>query len=1340
MEVGTLGREEGSSIESVSTATPRASTIRSLTFFLVIRLPRLTGSRERGCIVGNLFLLFLSVFLFLESAPASASGTVPTIQLWCDRISGDCTLTSDYAALVSEVNSYNTRNNGTQFACSCDGHGWCSWGDAQHACGTEYRGMQGGGVGCPANSTMSSGSCTCNNGYVASGTECVLPAPPPPPPTCSAPSVLNLSGTACECLSPNFMNGTVCTAPPPCPFPGVLNAASCLCLAPKRTINGVCTLPFSPPPKTNSLCDCEKTPSTKKPIAINTGNKWLIETDVVIPVPGISFQRYYNSSSPTDNANLGVGWGHTYARAVGFSGNTATVFRPEGRSYSFDGSQGYWLTDADIADRLYEQRNRVGERVGWQYYTASDEVETYNLSGQLISIVDRAGVTQSLTYSDNYTLPSVAQTAGLLIRVADSFGRYLSFTYNSSNRIQTMTDSSGSMFTFAYSTEGDNNLISVTYPDGKARQYMYNESVNMGGGNFPNALTGIIDENGSRYMTYKYNSVGKAVEELSPTAGSNVNHTVLSYTTDASGNPASTVVTDALGASRTYNFTTILGVPSSTGQTQPAGSGYSASATNLTYDANGNVASHTDFNGNTTCYAYDLSRNLETVRLEGVAPGTACPSNLATYVPSTTNGSTERKATTTWSPSFRLPASVAEPMRITTYSYDSKGNLLTKTVQPTNDATGGAGTSAAASGTARTTTYTYNSVGQVLTVNGPRTDVSDITTYAYDTHGNLVSIANALGRVTAIGGYDANGRPGTITDPNGLVTSLSYDVRGRLISGSVGGEATTYTYDGVGNLTGVTFPGGAAYNYTYDAAHRLTQISDAQGNRLVYTLDDAGNRTKEELFDTVGVLVQTRSRAFDALSRLQRDIGAANQTTTYTYDANGDLTSVTDPLNRQTSNVYDALNRVTQVTNPDVGVVHYGYDGLDQLAQVIDPRTLTTSYTRDGLGNLMQTASPDTGTTTATYDAAGNLKTRTNTKGLVASYTYDALNRVTGVTYVGSPSAPFNTLTVTYQYDQGTNGIGHLTGVTDTTIGYATGITTSTGTTSYSYDQHGRLINETLQSHGAVYTTAYAYDAQGRLSAMTYPSGRTVNYTLDSVGRVNGISTSFNGNDPEVLLSNITYRPFGGLQSLQRGTGGQAYARQYDQDGRIASYTLNGTPMAIGYDAASQVSFIADPQNVASASNYSYDPMGRLSGFTQGASSQSYGYDLDGNRTTQTVGATVTGFTYDATSNWLTAIQTGGLSQSVSLWGPGLTISDSTRQYTYDVRGRLVQASTPQGFLNYEVNALGLRVRKQVPYASTDTMYHYDAAGHLIGEGPTGSTQFTREYIYLGDIPVAVMQ
>ena len=127
--------------------------------------------------------------------------------------------------------------------------------------------------------------------------------------------------------------------------------------------------------------------------------------------------------------------------------------------------------------------------------------------------------------------------------------------------------------------------------------------------------------------------------------------------------------------------------------------------------------------------------------------------------------------------------------------------------------------------------------------------------------------------------------------------------------------------------------------------------------------------------------------------------------------------------------------------------------------------------------------------------------------------------------------------------------------------------------------------------------------------------------------------------------------------------------------------------------------------------------------------------------TSQAIGSTSSSYGYAAGSNRLGSIQVGaGVPQSVTQDATGSTTGDPARQYSYDVRGRLVQTTTAQGVVNYAVNALGLRVRKQVPYANTDTLYHYDLQGHLIGENQNGNTRFTREYIYLGDQPIVVLQ
>jgi len=208
---------------------------------------------------------------------------------------------------------------------------------------------------------------------------------------------------------------------------------------------------------------------------------------------------------------------------------------------------------------------------------------------------------------------------------------------------------------------------------------------------------------------------------------------------------------------------------------------------------------------------------------------------------------------------------VTEPTRTTLYDRDALGQVLTKTIRDN------------ATLATRTWTYTYGTVGsakgQVTQIDGPRTDVADITTFEYDVNGGLNKITDALGHITTLVN-DVNGRPLTITDPNGLITQITYDARGQVLTVTEGQEATIYTRDKVGQVIQVTLPSGAYLKYGYDDAHRLTSVTDALVNKIIYTLDGMGNIRKTDVKDSTGVLVQTQTKVYDTVNRVKTLIGA----------------------------------------------------------------------------------------------------------------------------------------------------------------------------------------------------------------------------------------------------------------------------------------------------------------------------------------------------------------------------------------------------------------------------------------------------------------------------------
>ena len=189
-----------------------------------------------------------------------------------------------------------------------------------------------------------------------------------------------------------------------------------------------------------------------------------------------------------------------------------------------------------------------------------------------------------------------------------------------------------------------------------------------------------------------------------------------------------------------------------------------------------------------------------------------------------------------------------------------------------------------------------------------------------------------------------------------------------------------------------------------------------------------------------------------------------------------------------TQRSFDPLNRLVKITDPAKGVTTTVYDAFNRPTSVTDPNGGVTTYVYDGFGDLIQRVSPDSGATVYRYDPDGNLTQSVDGAGAVANHTYDALDRVLTTTYPADPAE-----NVAYTYDQPAAGFGDRPADRPSPMRPAPSAAPTTSAATCS---------PRLASNGsATLTTAYTYDAASRVSSITYPSGWTVAYTRDIMGR-----------------------------------------------------------------------------------------------------------------------------------------------------------------------------------------------------------------------------------------------
>ncbi|MCT9112241.1 DNRLRE domain-containing protein [Streptomyces mirabilis] len=543
-----------------------------------------------------------------------------------------------------------------------------------------------------------------------------------------------------------------------------------------------------------------------------------------------------------------------------------------------------------------------------------------------------------------------------------------------------------------------------------------------------------------------------------------------------------------------------------------------------------------------------------------------------------------------------------------------------------------------------------------VTVTDPKQKTSSTS---YDAlHGQrLVSRTDATGAVTSYA-YDTAGNLHTVTDPNGHATVTGHDARGNVVSSTTCRDAdscwtnfSSYYLNASDPLDPrndkpLTYRDQRSTDYK-DDRYRTSLTYNTLGLPLTTVRPDT---TTASTTYTTGTEAAVGSGAVPAgLVLTQTTPGGAK--TSYRYYANGDLAEVTSPSGLVTTYTYDGLGRKTsekQVSDTfPAGVsTSYGYDAASHVvtetgAGVKNEVTGTThtaviSRAYDEDGNLLSESTKDTtGADTERgtayhYDAHGLNDSVTDAEQNTTLLEHDELGRVDGMTDAAGTH-------FTYTY---TARGEHASTVLHDWTGDPSGTTRDLTVVSNAYDPAGRLAS-TTDAMGA--TTSYTY----------YDDGLAATTTAQQV-------TQTDGSRHGIVLEADTYDPAGNL--TKQVTGGGATTRTFAVD------TLGRT-----------LTSVLDPTGLNRATTYAYDGDDRVKEQTQTIAGSkklttSSEYDAAGNVTKQTVtdgtSAHISTGTYDDRGLPLTTVTPRG---NVS----GADPAAYTTTYRYDALGRLVQQTAP---------------------------------------------------------------
>ncbi len=952
--------------------------------------------------------------------------------------------------------------------------------------------------------------------------------------------------------------------------------------------------------------------------------------------------------------------------------------------------------DGDVTQYHYDPLGDVDETIGGQTLSVSTLLTTpptmatltgLSTSGAAITDLTFNFKGQALTSRNNVVTTPVTNTydtLGNLIETVDANGDKTFFYYDSFNRKIAQVSGVGTLTTWAY--DQDNNVTSET---------TYGDAV---------ALPG---------------SPGGTPP--SPTVANDYRRT--SYTYDADDRVTVTTVSAGGGTAQYGNDTIEIGSWNGSVYATSTPSGLTSQTF---YDAFGNVWKSVDANGNATFAFYNaVGQKIASVDGAGYLTGYNLNAfwDFATQTAYATALSSGTIAGFTAATDNVAPTQTSNGNdRITSFTYDGDGDVLTQSRSNVAYATISANSVTPHTGGTSTVTYTYNFLGEQAS---QQQATGDTTTYAYTAAGRLSKVTspsytdagggtdtpqsvysyNGLGLVTSI----ASGQAGSPS----RTTSYTYDAIGRKTSLTDASNFTQYyAYDKDGNLTTASYVrvnstnsqltttlGGHTVNeqvdYTYDAANeQLTQAtSDWNGSAWVSgdpssTAYDTANLRYDAYGEVVGKGINGLyqiTQTYDGAGRLISSNANGGSTSFFDYDADGHLTL--QIASAGTNLTGDSLATALSAAGPSIGVTYVPglnltisrYDAKGQATSVIEPNQQLNASTHT------------TFTSSVTYDAFGDATASTNALGATTNYFYNTLgvlvetqNPQITVDTVGSGNTVtqnVNLQPTTYDYyDLG----GRLVATQD-----ANGnLTTQSLLAGTGYGGSQALIVEQWQPDNGQMN--YGYDVFGDQTKVTDQLGRVTTKTYDGMGRL--LTQTLPTDSPNAALTD--FYAYDGL--------GQRLAQ--------TNSLLNGLSLS-GYTSATLLASTGAKQTS------DYDSQGRLISTEDYRRTYQTTYDYAWSGSASTTGlGTFGGWTKTQTETQLVQT-TNQLGQATA---PGVMRTETT---TSDFFGHTLSVTPFVGCMyTYNYNAAA-----EVAGVGTSFAYTYYNSGQAatIAEGPSGSQMVT---------------